>query len=149
MNASPAPPPAAFSRTLPARLEDAGLLLDDFVAWCTACGAAGRVVGQLHLMLDEITTNVILHGYHGDPAGTLTIDAECAGHRIVLTISDLAPPFDPLAQAPEPDLSLALDERPIGGLGMHLVRQMADEVSYARVQADGQALNRLRIVKRF
>lgn len=58
-------------------------------------------------------------------------------------VVDDAPAFDPLARE-EPDIDAELDEREVGGLGIHLLRRMMDEVTYARV--DGH--NRLRFAKR-
>jgi len=54
-----------------------------------------------------------------------------AFEALILTISDNGPPFDPFARA-APDTTLSIEERQIGGLGIHLVRQMMDEVSYER-----------------
>ena len=59
-------------------------------------------------------------------------------------IVDSGPPFDPLSGG-DPDVSGALDERPIGGLGLHLVRKLADESTYERKEG----LNVVRLVRRF
>ena len=65
------------------------------------------------------------------------------GHRLTLEIEDRGRPFHPL-DAPSPDLSAPLRERKLGGLGIHFVKQLMDDVAYARV-AD---INRLRLRKR-
>ena len=61
-----------------------------------------------------------------------------------MLIADDGRPFDPLTEAPEPDLESAIEDRPIGGLGVHLVRTMMDEVRYRREEGK----NRLTLVKR-
>ena len=63
-----------------------------------------------------------------------------------VTLTDYAFAYNPL-QAPAPDTTLDLDEREVGGLGVHFLRQLADEVSYQRIEAGGHGANRLRIVK--
>lgn len=85
----------------------------------------------LQLIVEELVTNVIVHGgLEGDaPAGTFTLDAEAEGYRITLT--DRGRPFDPLAQA-TPDLALSLEERDIGGLGIHLCRRLTEQQRYER-----------------
>ena len=68
-------------------------------------------------------------------AGSVTVEVELDQERVTVTITDDGPPFDPFRQA-APDTTLSVDERPIGGLGIHLVRELMDEVSYQR--RDGQ-----------
>jgi serine/threonine-protein kinase RsbW len=95
------------------------------------------------LAIEELVTNCIKYGY--DDAGEHTIDIELslAGHTLTMIVVDDGHPFDPLA-APPPDLSLAIEDRPIGGLGIHLLRELADDVTYER--RDGT--NRLTLTKR-
>lgn len=87
------------------------------------------LVFQIKLIVEELAMNVI---NHGNRDGTEPIDIRLAtrGHTIVLEISDSGQPFDPIREAPEPDVSLALEERPIGGLGLYLVRTLMDETHY-------------------
>jgi len=61
----------------------------------------------------------------------VTVEVARSGDRVTVTLTDDGSPFDPLA-APLPDTALSVEERRIGGLGIHLVRQMMDEVSYQR-----------------
>lgn len=100
----------------------------------------------LQLALEETITNVINHGYRDQPAGTRRFTVEfsalsgSAGHqpgpsdpvsRIRLVITDDAPAYDPLARA-EVDTSLPLEDRPIGGLGVHLVKKLMTHAAYER-----------------
>lgn len=94
------------------------------------------------LAVEEIVTNVILHGYTS-AGGTIGITWRFAGDRAEVEISDTAPAFDPLS-LPEPDLAGDLNDREPGGVGVFLVRQLMDEVRYRR--EDGR--NILTVVKK-
>jgi serine/threonine-protein kinase RsbW len=93
--------------------------------------------------VDESVTNVIKHGYEGLP-GTIEIEVGREGDDLVVRIRDYAPPFDPTTY-PSPDLTLPLERRPFGGLGIHLSRECTDAVIY-RVAPDGA--NELTLLKK-
>ena len=93
--------------------------------------------------VDESVTNVIKHGYEGQP-GAIEIEVGRVGDDLVVRIRDYAPPFDPTAY-PSPDLTLPLERRPFGGLGIHLSRECTDAVIY-RVAPDGA--NELTLLKK-
>lgn len=98
---------------------------------------------SLNIALDELLANELSHGMAGRDAGSVTVEVELDRERLTATIADDGPPFDPFRQA-APDTTLSVDERPIGGLGIHLVRELMDDVSYER--RDGQ--NVVVLVKR-
>ena len=87
---------------------------------------------SLNLALEEAVTNVILYAYPDGADGLVDVEAILKEHSLEFIITDSGKPFDPTA-VPQADTSLALDERPIGGLGIYLVRQLMDEVHYQRV----------------
>ncbi len=99
-------------------------------------GAAQRLpanlVNAINVVLDEAVSNAINHGYAAGVRGEIAVRLRRAGEGVLLEVEDDGKPFDPL-QAPPPDLSLPIERRPIGGLGIHLIRNLMDEVSYARV----------------
>jgi serine/threonine-protein kinase RsbW len=116
----------------------------DFVE--TAANALGfepELIPNIQLAVDEVATNVMLHGYRGQ-GGSLEVELERVGSDLVVRIRDEAPPFDPTT-VPAPDLSLPLAKRPIGGLGIHLVRRAVDEVIHQVTAVGG---NELILVKR-
>ena len=84
----------------------------------------------INLALEEAVTNVMLYAYP-NANGSVIIDAEKTDGKIVFTISDTGIPFDPTKQK-EADITLSAEERSIGGLGIHLVRQIMDSISYER-----------------
>lgn len=96
-----------------------------------AAGAGPELLFKIELVLEELLVNHASHAY-GPGEG----DSEVACFRrepalFCLEVIDEAAPFDPLGRA-TPDLELAPQDRPIGGLGIHLVRKLADQVGYRR-----------------
>lgn len=87
----------------------------------------------LSLALEELVTNVVKHGYAGrDTAGeSMTVTARTEAGRVFVAIEDGGVAFDPTA-APEVDTDLDIEERKIGGLGVHLVRTLVEQLSYRR-----------------
>lgn len=147
MLSSPLAPPG-FSQTIAAQLQAATSLLEALQDWLEVTGVSVKESLQLTLMVDELVTNTITHGYPAlfvkqtGTVGCITVNAEMttfatpsmpgAGDKfIVISLTDNALAFDPLS-LPAPDLALGLEERPVGGLGVHFVRQLADEIAYSR-----------------
>jgi len=133
-----------FERVLHSRLEDIGTLADALDTWGESLDVPMATLGSVNLMLDELITNVILHGYGPQGQGSIEVCIDCLDQALDVTLRDQAPPFDPLS-VPEPDTTLDIDAREIGGLGVHFVRRMADVVDYHH---DGQS-NVLHLRKNF
>jgi anti-sigma regulatory factor (Ser/Thr protein kinase) len=94
------------------------------------------------LALEEVFLNVVLHGAPFGPLPRIEVTLALLGHGLTMTVEDTGPHFDPTA-LPSPDVTASAASRPVGGLGVFLVRQMMDAVSYERV---GER-NRLRMTK--
>lgn len=105
-------------------------------------GADEDAVGEMVLAVNEAVTNILLHGYRGRP-GNIEIAVSASGGNLTVSLRDNAPLYDPTA-VPPPNLALSLDERPLGGLGVHMMRQFTDELRY-QVTADGA--NELLLIK--
>lgn len=86
---------------------------------------------QIKLALEEAVTNVILYAYPNKKDQDIRIDMNYENKRLTIVITDTGIDFNPLRRQ-EPDLTLSLEERPIGGLGIYLVKQLMTEVSYSR-----------------
>ena len=80
-----------------------------------------------NLVFDEMVTNIINYGYRDNHRHPIDIEVEISDDRIRIVISDDGVNFDPL-DTPEPDTLAALEDREIGGLGIHLVRQISLEI---------------------
>jgi anti-sigma regulatory factor (Ser/Thr protein kinase) len=103
-----------------------------------ACAAPEPCMDDLVQAVDEATTNVIVHGYRGAP-GWVDVAAERVGDRIVVTVTDEAPAFDP-TEVPEPDLSVPPAKRRPGGMGIHLIRQATDRLEHESRPGGGNIL---------
>ncbi len=82
----------------------------------------------VELSVEEAVTNVCRHAYRDEP-GDVTVRLHESPGQVVIEVEDEGPPFDPLAR-PDPDVTLPIEERGIGGLGIFLIRKMVDEVSW-------------------
>lgn len=85
----------------------------------------------LRLALDELITNVVEHAFRGRSDPHLELDLRFEAGTLQATVEDNGPPFDPTVHPPV-DTDAAVHERPIGGLGLHLVRRCVDEMHYLR-----------------
>jgi anti-sigma regulatory factor (Ser/Thr protein kinase) len=92
---------------------------------------ASGVIHDLCVAFDEALSNVVKYGYRDDARHEISVRLAIAGTHVVAEIEDDGVPFDPLS-APPPRLEGGIDERPIGGLGIYLLRQLMDEVRYVR-----------------
>jgi serine/threonine-protein kinase RsbW len=108
-----------------------------------ALGVDAAEIYDLVLAVNEVATNIVIHGYRGRP-GEIEIELRRRGAAIEIQLRDHAPPFDP-THVPAPDLNLPLHKRPLGGMGVHVTRQIMDAIRY-RVTPDGG--NELTLVKR-
>jgi len=84
-----------------------------------------------HLVIEELVTNIIKYGYDDRAEHEIHIAVRLGDNRLMMEIADDGHPFNP-CEAPAPDLSLPADQRPIGGLGLHLVRNLSDSFEYER-----------------
>ena len=95
-------------------------------------GLAPALAARINLALEEAVCNVIMYAYPKGTAGTMDLDAVRDGNRLRFTLCDRGVAFDPTA-APKADLTASLEDRPVGGLGIHLVRSIMDSISYKRL----------------
>ena len=112
--------------------------LAEFVdGFCAPLAPTPKDVLALQLALEEAVTNVINHGYADGQPHTFTVELAAADRRATVIVTDDAPAYDPLARA-EVDTTLPLEDRRIGGLGVHLVKKLMDSARYER--RDGRNL---------
>ena len=99
---------------------------------------------NLNLSLDELITNTVSYGYQDTDAHEIRITLNERSGSLVVVMEDDGVAFDPFTAASAPDLEADVEERPIGGLGIHFVKTLMDEVAYERV--DG--CNRITLIQR-
>lgn len=108
----------------------------------TEAGADPGYVGDLVQAVDETATNAIVHG-HAGRAGWVEVRCAHEEDRLIVTIEDDAPTFDPTG-VPEPDLSVPPERRRPGGMGVHLARLCVDEISHRPRSGGGNILTLVR-----
>ncbi len=89
------------------------------------------LVGKVNLVLEELAMNTINHG-HDEGLHEITVTFNSTDEALTIDVVDDGKPFDPLHDAPIPDVNAPIHERPIGGLGVYLVRKLMDELTYRR-----------------
>lgn len=131
-------PPIALHRKslllayqLPSRLEEIEKLAQAIEA---ALPERPDLAFAAQLCLEELITNTIEHGLQGQTDRLIDVRISMSDEWLEICLKDDAPEFDPFLQAPAPDLDADLEDRHIGGLGVHLVKTLMDD---ARAYYDG------------
>jgi len=88
---------------------------------------------RILIVLEELITNVAKYGYANRSAGIAEVALQIEPPHLTIEFIDDGDPFDPLAMPP-PDLEAPLEERDLGGLGIHIVRSLSDEIRYTRLE---------------
>ena len=112
-------------------LREIGAAAEKVDAFCEAQGIAAPVAYAVNLSIDEILTNTISYGYDDDAEHRIDLTFRVEGESLVVTIVDDGRPFDSSTER-EPDFDATIEERALGGLGLFLVQQMMDEMTYER-----------------
>ena len=94
-------------------------------------GWSGALTFRVSLVVDELAQNIIDYAY-SDARGDVEVAVASRGETVVIEIVDEGQPFDPLTEAPAPDLTSPIEDRPIGGLGVHFTLTLMDNVEYSR-----------------
>ena len=105
--------------------------------WCRQNAVSAATEYWMNLALDEIVSNLIRYGWKDDGEHQIHVRISRSEDEVSVEVEDDAAPFNPL-EVPEPDIDRPLEERPVGGLGIHLVRQIMDGLDYRRL--DGKNL---------
>ena len=120
------------SIVLPNDVQEVTKLADFVDEFCEAIGADMSMTMSLNLALEEVVVNVMSYAYPKDSKGEVTIHAEFENDILTFIVIDNGIPFDP-TKTEDADTTLSAEERPIGGLGIHLVRTIMDTIAYEYV----------------
>jgi anti-sigma regulatory factor (Ser/Thr protein kinase) len=116
-------------------LNEITVVMEAFDAFAASCAVPAAIATRFCLIFDEMLSNIIYYGYP-EPAGQkssreIRVAMQRRGEQVSVTISDDGIPFDPFAATP-PNVDLPLEDREIGGLGIHMVRNMVHHAHYRR-----------------
>jgi len=103
----------------------------EMTRFATQSGLSEKMCMNVKLALEEAVTNVILYAYPGKKNKEISVQFEIIADLLKIVITDTGLPFDP-TQKERPDLMLPIHEKPIGGLGIHLVKEIMTNVEYVR-----------------
>ena len=95
------------------------------------CSLSPRTLFELDLILEEVLANVIAYAYGDNQQHEIVVQADLSDGELVIQVEDDGRPFNPL-QVPSPDLERPLAQRKVGGLGLHLVRELTSSIEYDR-----------------
>ena len=131
------------SLTLPNNIETIPELSDFIEQAAEEASLPPDISMSLNLAIEEAVANVMSYAYPHSTHGDVIIDLFVTDQQLTIAIIDQGIPFDPTSQV-EADTSLSVEDRPIGGLGIYLVRQLMDSINYERI--DGK--NVLTLIKK-
>ena len=113
--------------------------LSELERLCRTCEEIGqdinisdRTIFEMNLALDELFTNIISYGFNDNQEHTIKMSITVEGDQLQMRIEDDGVPFNPLASK-TPEFQCGIEECKIGGLGIHLIRKLMDDVHYKRV----------------
>ena len=115
------------------RPADLQRVLDEVEGRLEALPVSAKRGYAVRLVLDELVSNVINYGYDDQAEHQIGLTIE-TGDPFAVTITDDARAFNPLEDAPAPVLEGPVEDRPIGGLGLHILKQMGMKMDYRRDQ---------------
>lgn len=131
--------------TIANRLDQIGPLARHATAFLQSNEVDPDATFAVDLALEELVSNVIKYGYKNGDSKEIYVRLDVGRDQIKLLLEDSAPPFNPL-NLPEPDLDKPIEQRPIGGLGVFLVRKTVDRIEYERL--DDRNVLRITVVRR-
>jgi len=101
--------------------------------FCKVNGLSGRNTFELNLVIDEVFTNIVSYGFNDKKEHRIKIDIHIINGELTVRVEDDGAPFDPTA-SPKTDLNCPIEDRKIGGIGLHIINQIMSSVIYKRVK---------------
>jgi anti-sigma regulatory factor (Ser/Thr protein kinase) len=120
-----------FERCFNSHLADLSRVTQEAAQFLKDSGVPGQTVYFANLAIEEMATNILKYGYDDKAVHEIMLRLQIHPGTLVLVLEDDGHPFNPL-EAPEPDVSLPAEQRLPGGLGIHLVRKLVEQMNYER-----------------
>ena len=117
--------------TLRSQLDELARALDHIEDLLLQQAAERELASEMRLIAEEGLANIVRHAYEPDEEGEIEVVLALTETEVRLELRDSGRPFNPL-EHPEPDLEAPVEERPLGGLGVHLIRTLTDAQTYTR-----------------
>lgn len=130
-NAKPDEAATDFERSFAPTMEGADDCMQELDAFIVERELAPKLAYALRLAFEELATNVVKYAYTGMTPTPVRVTVSLRT-PVTMTLVDGGNPFNPLHDAPAPTLDGELEDRPIGGLGLHIIQSMGMELDYAR-----------------
>ena len=121
-----------FELTLTNQPSEVARLQDQLESFARQHGLAPRALHELQLALEEHLTNVLSYAYADKQEHRIEVRVQLNAPELRVEVEDDGCPFNPL-ERPTPDLTKPIEERPVGGLGIHMMRKSVDRLEYRRV----------------
>lgn len=113
------------------KLSELDTLCQNLERFGESIGLSPKFIFETNLALDELFTNIISYGYSDNKVHIITVEISLQNNELLFSIEDDGLPFNP-TEVEEPDLGCSIEECKIGGLGIHLAKNLMDEVCYQR-----------------
>lgn len=136
-------PPARHTASVAGTVEGLGRVTEEFESFSSAHGLPDSIRRSIQVVLDELLSNTVRCGGDGGREVRIEVEFRLEPHALRVEIVDDGTPFNPLERE-APDTALPLEKRPVGGLGVMLVRNLVDEIAWD----DEGGRNRVRLCKR-
>ena len=134
---------ARLSMTAINDLQEVPRLAGQVEAFCRELNVPDKKAHRFNLALEEALTNVISHAFPDAARHQIGVVVEGQNNELIATVTDDGKPFDPLAQ-PAPDILAPIEDRKVGGLGIHLIRTLMDSVEHRRSNGRNELTFRMR-----
>lgn len=125
-------------------LSEIGRLANAVVEFGKENNLASHIIDDVKLVLEEIVSNILTYGFEDDRDHQVTVQIDLRGDVLVMEVKDDGNPFDP-AKYCSPNVDKPFDEREIGGMGIHLVRNLVDELDYRQEQGKNTLVMKKRL----
>ena len=139
--------PKIFSFDLKSKLSELDKLCQHLEKFGQSMGLSQRSVFEINLALDELFTNIISYGFSDNAEHDIKVTITTEDEEIIIRIEDEGVPFNPV-EADTPDLECTIENCQIGGLGIHIIKKLMDEVCYQRCD-DKNILTMRKTIKDF